>query len=152
MTLRSRHDVVKTIAGAAGLPDLMPDAEGIFELVIEDRLSVFFRIDDDQVLELAAEVPQLSHNEDPTVLRAMLAVNLDSAEGHLFRQPQSGQVYFGSRLLISELDARRLLARIDAFIRAAAPWSAGTAAETLLAGVREGSRPTGVPDVTGLRA
>lgn len=131
MTLRNMHDVVSTIAKAAGLDDLAPNADGVFELIVADSLSVYFRFDGEDVLELAVEVPALAKASDPAVLSEMLAVNTASPEGRLGMEPGTGRVFFGQRLLIPEVTRKHLLSRIDAFIRAAAPWQDKNAQELL---------------------
>ncbi|NIZ11992.1 type III secretion system chaperone [Phaeobacter sp. HF9A] len=154
MTLRNMHDVVSTIAEAAGLGDLAPNAEGVFELIVADSLSVYFRFDGEDVLELAVEVPALAKAKDPAVLSEMLAVNTSSPDGRLGMEPGTGRVFFGQRLLIPEVTRSQLLRRIDAFIRAAAPWQS-TSAQALLERARaasaEGEIGAVMPD-TVLRA
>ncbi|WP_226550575.1 type III secretion system chaperone [Celeribacter naphthalenivorans] len=136
MTLRCTHDVVSTIAEASGLDDLALNAEGVFELIVADRLSVYFRFEGEEVLELSVEVPALRKTNDPAVLREMLAVNATSPNGRLGMEPGTGRVFFGRRLMIADLTRATLLNRVDDFIRAAAVWTDNApmnAAEALLA-------------------
>lgn len=149
MAFDTLHAAIKAIAARTGLHDLAPNADGVFELVVADRLPVFFQIVGDAELEVQVRLPDLEARLNTALVGALLRANLEARFGRFSLEPGTNRVVFGGRIAVVSHDEAGLMRRIDAIIREGAHWN-GSGADRLDELAR-GDTPAGLPDETFLR-
>jgi hypothetical protein len=116
------HDAVQAIGRAAGISGLTPNANGVFELVINKVLPVYFQEVGEAELEVQVRLDELESRLDSAMIDALLAANTTTRAGRFALEPNSNKVVFGGRLNISAYDKDSLLRAVDAIIVEAANW------------------------------
>lgn len=121
--MKDMRHVISSLADASGQSGLEPNAEGVFELIFNDVLPVYFRILNDEEMEVQIRVPDMTSELDSDAMSAILQANTQTRAGRFALEPGSNNLIFGTRLNISAHDRDGLIRLIDAAIREGAAWN-----------------------------
>jgi hypothetical protein len=106
--------------------ELVPDEQGIYELLIDDRLPVLFQpTDDEATLVISAGLGEIPPEAMAEGCRRLLERNLGSlaATGTgVGLSPESGNVMLMARLALAGLDAAGLAEVLEGFVMLADDW------------------------------
>lgn len=131
--MRTMHAALSDLARHLGMVQILPDADGFAELVVDGELSVFLRTVDEDAVELSARLPEFDGRLSLPVLDALMRWNW---RFHSLRFAVDGDrngVVLGRRVTVGQADASALPRAVESFILAVADWRR-SGAETLLQG------------------
>jgi hypothetical protein len=118
-------DLLRALGEELGI-DLVPDEQGIYELLIDDRLPVLFQpTDDAATLVISAGLGEIPPEAMAEGCRRLLERNLGSLASTgtgVGLSPESGNVMLMARLALAGLDAAGLAQVLEGFVLLADDW------------------------------
>lgn len=148
--MRTMHAALSEVARHLGMAQILPDADGFAELVVEDGLSVFVRTVDEGSVELSARLPEFDGRLSLAVIQALLRWNGRFHGLRFAIESDRNGVVLGRRLDVIQTDTKHLPQNIEAFILAVIDWRR-SGAETLLQSVIRHDETGVASQMSGLR-
>lgn len=132
--MRTMHAALAEVARHLGMAQILPDAEGFAELVVDEGLSVFLRTVDDDAIELSARLPEFDGRLSLPVLGALMRWNGRFHGLRFAVDADRNAVVLGRRVELGPDQPSDLPRTVESFILSVADWRR-SGAETLLQGV-----------------
>lgn len=148
--MRTMHAALAEVARHLGLTQILPDADGFAELLVEEGFSVFMRTVDDGAVELSARLPEFDGRLSLPVLEALMRWN-GRFHGLRFAVDRDRNgVVLGRRVDLGPEEPSELPRTVEAFILSVADWRR-SGADTLLQSVIRHEEADFASQMSGLR-
>lgn len=129
--MRTMHGALSAVARRFGLAQVLPDAEGFAELVVEEALSVYLRVVDEFEIEVSARIPEFETAVTADLAEALLRWNGRSTGLRFALEPGRNGVVLGRRVDVRSGDEDAVPQAVADFIAAVADWRKSGATDFL---------------------